>query len=74
MDNVQTESLAAYISQSNGGVEVGIKIIRGVFRILKFCLEARLGKYISTDHALIPWLLLHTCARLNAKKHGAPMA
>jgi hypothetical protein len=37
---------------------------------LKLCLEARLGKYIKTDHALIPWLLQHTCTLLNAKTRG----
>ena len=54
MENVQIESPAAYESQSNGGIEVGIKIVRGLFRTLKLCLEQRLGKYISTDHALVP--------------------
>ena len=58
MKNVQVQSPAAYESKSNGGIEVGIKIVRGLFRTLKLCLEQRLGKYISTDHALVPWLLL----------------
>ena len=70
MENVQIESPAAYESQSNGGIEVGIKIVRGLFRTLKLCLEQRLGKYISTDHALVPWLLQHTCILLNAKARG----
>ena len=39
MENVQTESPAAYESQSNGGIGVGIKIVRGLFRTLKLCLE-----------------------------------
>ena len=71
MDNVQTESPAAYESQSNGGIEVGIKIVRGMFRTLKLCLEAMLGKHISANHALIPWLLQHTCTILNAKSRGS---
>ena len=71
MENVQTESPAAYESQSNGGIEVGVKIVRGLFRTLKLCLEARLGKYISTNHALIPWLLQHTCTLLSAKTRGS---
>ncbi len=70
MDNVQVEAPAAYESQSNGGIEVGIKIVRGLFRTLKLCLESRLGKYVSTDHALVPWLLQHTCTLLNAKSRG----
>ena len=70
MENVQTESPAAYESQSNGGIEVGIKIVRGLFRTLKRCLEQRLGKYVPTDHALMPWLLQHTCSLPNAKARG----
>ena len=70
LENVQTESPAAYESQSNGGIEVGIKIVRGMFRTSELCLEARLGKHIKTDHALIPWLLQHTCTLLNAKTRG----
>ena len=70
MDNVQVEAPAAYGSQSNGGIEVGIKIVRGLFRTLKLCLGSRLGKYVSTSHALVPWLLQHTCTLLNAKSRG----
>jgi len=70
MDSVQTESPAACESQSNGGIEVGIKIVRGLFRTLKLCFGSRLGKYISTTHALMPWLLQHTCTLLNATTRG----
>ena len=70
LENVQTESPAAYESQSDGGIEVGVKIVRGQFRTLKLCLEQRLGKYVPVDHALMPWLLEHTCIVLNAKSRG----
>ncbi len=70
MDNVQVESPAAYESQSDGGIEVGIKIVRGLLRALKLCLGSRLGKYVSTGHALVPWLLQHTCTLLNANSRG----
>ena len=68
--NVQTESPPAYDSQSNGGIEAGIRIIRCLFRTLKLCLEARLGQYIAVSHALIPWLLHHACTMLNARARG----
>ena len=71
MGNVQTESPAAYDSQSNGGIEVGITIVRGLFRTLELCSGARLGKYISSNHALVPWLLQHTCTLLSAKSSGS---
>ena len=70
MENVQAESPAAYGSQSNGGIEVGIKIVRGLLRTLELCLEQRFGKYISTGHTFNPWLLQHTCILLNAKARG----
>ena len=57
MKNVQEESPAAYDSQSNGGTEVGVRIIRGMFRTLKLCLEARLNKYLPVNHPITAWLL-----------------
>ena len=54
---ISTEHPPRYDSQSNGGVETGVRILRGHFRTLKLCLEARIGKVIPTNHALVPWLL-----------------
>ena len=70
LQNVQTESPPAHDSQSNGGVEIGIRLVRGLFRTLKLCLEARIGTYIPVSHALTPWLLEHTCTLLNALSKG----
>ena len=67
---MQTESPTAYEPQSNGGTEVGVKIVRGLLRALKSCLEQRLGKYVPVDHALMPWLLEHTCILLDAESGG----
>ena len=69
--NVQEESPPAYDSQANGGTEVGVRIVRGLFRTMELCLEARLSKFIPVDHALIPWLLQHVCITLNAKSQGS---
>ena len=49
--NVQEETPNTYDSQSNGGVEVEIRLVRGMFRTLKLCLEARLQKYMPINHA-----------------------
>ena len=68
--NITKEYPAKYESQSNGGTEVGIRCIRGLFRTLKLCLEARIGKYAPVGHALVPWLLQHTCLVLNARVRG----
>ena len=68
--NVQEENPVVYDSQANGGVEVGVKIVRGVFRTLKLCLEARLGKYLPVAHAITAWLLQHACTVINARCRG----
>ena len=49
---IRVEDPLRYDSQSNGGIETGIRIIRGQFRTLKLCLDARLGKIVPINHAL----------------------
>ena len=56
---------------TNGGVEVGVKIVRGGYRTLVLCLEARLGKYLPVTHAINAWLLQHTCALINVRWRGS---
>ena len=68
---ISKEDPAPYDSQGNGGIEVGVMILRGLFRTLKLCLEARLGKFIPISHASIPWLLQHTCLLMNVTKRGS---
>ncbi len=68
---ISREEPAKYDSQSNGATEVGVMLVRGLFRTLKLCLEARIGKYVPPDHAIVPWLLEHTCLLLNVKYRGA---
>ena len=65
------EEPAPYDSQSNGGTEVGVMLIRGLFRTLKLCLESQIGRYIPVDHAVVPWLLEHTCLVLNVRSRGS---
>ena len=69
-ERVTQEEPAKYDSQSNGATEIGVKLVRGLFRTLKLCLEARVGKYIPVTHALVPWLLEHTCMILNTRHRG----
>ena len=66
LKSVQTESPAAYDSQSDGGVEAGIRVVRELFKSLKLCRGARIGHHLPVQHALIPWLPQHTCTLLNA--------
>ena len=54
------EEPAPYDSQSNGGTDVGVMLIRCLFRTLKLCLESQVGRYVPVGHAVVPWLLEHT--------------
>jgi len=70
LEQASDENPARYESQSNGGTEVGVRNVRGLMRTLKLCLESRIGKYIPVTHAIIPWLLEHTCLLINARVKG----
>ena len=71
LTSISQEHPPAYDSQSNGGVEVGIRLIRGLFRTLKLCTEARLDKFVPVDHPLVSWLLEHTCLILSVRVRGS---
>jgi hypothetical protein len=70
LDQLAKEDPAAYDSQSNGGTEIGVRMIRGLFRTLKLCLEARIDKYIPIDHPIIAWMMQHVCLLLNCMIKG----
>ena len=53
LKRLTNENSAAYGSQSNGGTEVGVKLVRGLFRTLKLCLERPICR--STSRCNIPW-------------------
>ena len=69
--SISQEHPPTYGSQSNGGVEVGVKLIRGFFRTLKLCTEARIDKFIPVDHPVVAWLLEHTCLILSVRVKGS---
>ena len=70
-DQISKEQSAAYDSQSNGGTEVGVRLVRGLLRTVKLCLEERIGKYIPVDHAIVPWMVDHVCLLLNVVVRGS---
>ena len=65
MAGLSTENPPAYDSQANGNIETGVRLIRGLFRTVKLCTEARVGKYIPIDHPITAWMLEHVCLLLN---------
>ncbi len=71
LKRLSKEEPAPYDSQSNGATEVGVMLIRGLFRTLKLCLESQIERYIPVGHAVIAWLLEHTCLLLNVRSRGS---
>ncbi len=70
LDQAAKEDPAAYDSQSNGGTEQGIRLIRGLFRTVKLCLEERINKFIPIDRPIIHWMMEHVCLLLNVMVRG----
>ena len=70
IEQISAESPPAYDSQANGGTEVGVRIVRGMLRTLKLCLEARINKHIPVSHPVMAWLLEHACLVLTASVRG----
>ena len=57
-------------AQANGGIEVGVQIVRGMLRTLKLCLEQRIDKHMPVSHPVVAWLLEHACLVVNALVRG----
>ena len=70
LEQATHEEPPAYDSQANGGTEVGVRVIRGMLRTLKLCLEHRIDQYIPVDHPIMAWLLEHVCTLLTATVRG----
>ena len=71
MEQVGKEDSVAYDSMTNGGTEVGVGLLRGMFRTLKLCLEQRIDKQIPIDHPMVSWLMEHSSLLLSALVRGS---
>jgi hypothetical protein len=70
LESLSKEAPEPYDSQSNGLIEVGVRMIRAQFRTLKACLERRLGVELPISHPVMAWLLQHTTLLMNAVPMG----
>ena len=73
VDGIQTassEQSVAYDSQSNGGTECAVRMVRGLFRTLKLCTERRIGQEIMPGHPLVSWLVEHAAMVITIKSMG----
>ena len=70
VEQVSREHSHEYDSQANGGTEVGIRIVRGLFRTVKLCTERRIGARIPPNHPLTSWILEHVALLHNIMAVG----
>ena len=70
LDQISSETSAAHDSQSNGSTEIGVQLVRGLFRTLRLCLEERINKLIPATHALTAWLVEHAALLYTASVRG----
>ena len=70
VERVSMEHSPPHDSQGNGGTEIGIKLVRGVFRTLRSCLQHRVGRTLPMHHPLTPWMLEHSAVLLDAVNRG----
>ena len=47
-----------------------MRLVRGMFKTLRLCLEARLGREIPVAHPVTSWLVRHACLILNTRARG----
>ena len=71
VESISDEHNVKHDSQGNGGTEVGIRAVRGLFRTIRLCTERRVGHKIPNDHALTGWLLEHTATLITALNVGS---
>ena len=64
---VMEESPPPYDSQANDGIEIGVKLVRGIVRTLKSCIEERVQMGIPADHPMIAWVVQHAALLLTTR-------
>ena len=58
-DEVSYANPFAYDPRSNRSIENAVKVVKGMLRIAKFCLEARIQQRVPDDHPLMTWMVEH---------------
>ena len=58
-------------SQSNGAVETGVRILKGLLRVHLLALERKLGHRVPSKHPLLTWLVEHVADTATKYLRGA---
>ena len=59
VQQVGQESSVPYDPKTNGSAELGVKLVKGQFLVLKSCLEHKIGRRTPVNHPLLTWLVGH---------------
>ena len=65
LDQCLEEHSPEYDPQANGSAEVGVRLMKGHFRTLKYCLEKQIGFRNPSRHPLVAWMARHACHVIN---------
>ena len=65
-----SENSPEYDPQANGNVEVGVKIVNGMFRTFRSGLGDELGYRVPARHPLVAWLVRHAADVVNLSTRG----
>ena len=69
-DEVSYENPPAYDPRSNGSIENAVKVVKGMLRTVKLCLEARIEQRVPDDHPLMTWMVEHAAWLSTVCKRG----
>ena len=60
IEQAMEEHPPPYDPQANGGIEIGVKLVKGHLRTMRSALEARVGYRVPVSHPLMSWLVTYS--------------
>ncbi len=70
VDRVAVAHPPPYDSKSSGGIENAVKLVQGLLRTLKLCLQSRIAKRVPLMHPVVAWLVRHVAWSLTVRSRG----
>ena len=70
VEQVSAENPPPYDPQSNGGTEIGVKLVKNMWKVLRSCIERRLGFVVPSSHPVMHWMVRHAADLRNWRVKG----
>ena len=70
VDRVAEAHPPPYDSKASGSIENAVKLVQGLLRTMKLCLQERIGKHVPLQHPVVAWLVRHVAWSLNVRSRG----